>query len=205
MATRRALKLPLAHWGRVSPMRWVWQSLKNIGAIRKEGHDIVDHFTYCFLGDGCMMEGIPEVCSGGTLKLGKLVAFWDDNGISIDGEVEGWFSDDTPKRFESYGWHVIPAVDGHDPEAIAAAIEAAKAESDKPTLICTKTVIGFGSPNKQGTHGCHGAPLGDDEIAATRKALGWDSGPFEVPADVYQVGMERTKVAAGPGTKNWLP
>lgn len=155
--------------------------------FNKEGHDIVDHFTYCFLGDGCMMEGIShEVCSlAGTLKLGKLVAFWDDNGISIDGEVEGWFSDDTPKRFESYGWHVIPAVDGHDPEAIAAAIEAAKAESDKPTLICTKTVIGFGSPNKQGTHGCHGAPLGDDEIAATRKALGWDSGPFEVPADVY--------------------
>lgn len=155
--------------------------------FNRDGHDIVDHSTYCFLGDGCMMEGIShEVCSlAGTLKLGKLVAFWDDNGISIDGKVEGWFSDDTAKRFEAYGWHVIPAVDGHDPEAIAEAIAAAKAVSDKPTLICTKTIIGFGSPNKQGTHGCHGAPLGDDEIAATRKELGWDSAPFEVPADVY--------------------
>lgn len=155
--------------------------------FNREGHDIVDHFTYCFLGDGCMMEGIShEACSlAGTLKLGKLVAFWDDNGISIDGEVEGWFSDDTPKRFEAYGWHVIPAVDGHDPAAIAAAIEAAKAETDKPTLICTKTIIGFGSPNKQGTHGCHGAPLGDDEIAATRNELGWEHAPFDVPADVY--------------------
>jgi transketolase len=155
--------------------------------FNREGHEIVDHNTYCFLGDGCMMEGIShEACSlAGTLKLGKLVAFWDDNGISIDGEVEGWFSDDTPKRFEAYGWHVIPAVDGHDPAAIAAAIEAAKAETDKPTLICTKTIIGFGSPNKQGTHGCHGAPLGDDEIAATRKELGWDHAPFEIPADIY--------------------
>ncbi|MCG9599108.1 transketolase [Vibrio sp. Isolate25] len=154
--------------------------------FNKEGHDIVDHFTYAFMGDGCLMEGIShEACSlAGTLGLGKLIAFWDDNGISIDGHVEGWFSDDTPKRFEAYGWHVIPAVDGHDPEAINAAIAAAKADP-RPTLICTKTIIGFGSPNKSGSHDCHGAPLGADEIAATRKALGWEHGPFEIPADVY--------------------
>ncbi|GAD78590.1 transketolase [Vibrio ezurae] len=154
--------------------------------FNKPGHDIVDHFTYAFMGDGCLMEGIShEACSlAGTLGLGKLVAFWDDNGISIDGEVEGWFSDDTPKRFEAYGWHVIPAVDGHDSEAINAAIIAAKADP-RPTLICTKTVIGFGSPNKAGTHDCHGAPLGQDEIVATKAALGWEHGPFEVPADIY--------------------
>ncbi|NOH80187.1 transketolase [Vibrio sp. RE86] len=154
--------------------------------FNKEGHDIVDHFTYAFMGDGCLMEGIShEACSlAGTLGLGKLIAFWDDNGISIDGEVEGWFSDDTPKRFEAYGWHVIPAVDGHDSEAINAAIIAAKADP-RPTLICTKTVIGFGSPNKSGSHDCHGAPLGAEEIAATRKQLGWEFGPFEIPADVY--------------------
>ena len=136
-------------------------------------HDIVDHNTYVFMGDGCLMEGIShEACSlAGTLGLGKLIAFWDDNGISIDGHVEGWFSDDTPKRFESYGWHVIPAVDGHDADAINAAIEAAKAETDKPTLICTKTVIGFGSPNKSGSHDCHGAPLGTEEIKAAREFL----------------------------------
>jgi transketolase len=155
--------------------------------FNQKGHDIVDHFTYAFMGDGCLMEGIShEACSlAGTLGLGKLIAFWDDNGISIDGHVEGWFTDDTPKRFEAYGWHVISAVDGHDAVAINAAIEAAKAETGKPTLICTKTVIGFGSPNKSGTHDCHGAPLGADEIAATRKALGWEYGPFEIPADVY--------------------
>ncbi|GAB3518124.1 transketolase [Photobacterium alginatilyticum] len=154
--------------------------------FNRDGHDIVDHYTYSFLGDGCMMEGIShEACSlAGTLGLGKLVAFWDDNGISIDGEVEGWFSDDTPKRFEAYGWHVIPAVDGHDPEAINAAIEAAKAETGKPTLICCKTIIGFGSPNKAGSHDCHGAPLGAEEIAAAREFLGWNHGPFEIPADV---------------------
>ncbi|WP_394127928.1 transketolase [Vibrio hepatarius] len=154
--------------------------------FNKEGHDIVDHFTYAFMGDGCLMEGIShEACSlAGTLGLGKLIAFWDDNGISIDGEVEGWFSDDTPKRFEAYGWHVIPAVDGHDSEAINAAIIAAKADP-RPTLICTKTIIGFGSPNKSGSHDCHGAPLGAEEIAATRKQLGWEHGPFEIPADVY--------------------
>lgn len=154
--------------------------------FNKPGHDIVDHFTYAFMGDGCLMEGIShEACSlAGTLGLGKLIAFWDDNGISIDGHVEGWFSDDTPKRFEAYGWHVIPAIDGHDPEAINAAIIAAKADP-RPTLICTKTIIGFGSPNKSGSHDCHGAPLGAEEIAATRKQLGWEHGPFEIPQDVY--------------------
>ncbi|EOG5907221.1 transketolase [Vibrio vulnificus] len=154
--------------------------------FNKPGHDIVDHFTYVFMGDGCLMEGIShEACSlAGTLGLGKLIAFWDDNGISIDGHVEGWFSDDTPKRFEAYGWHVIPAVDGHNAEAINAAIEAAKADP-RPTLICTKTIIGFGSPNKSGSHDCHGAPLGAEEIAATRKELGWEHPAFEIPADVY--------------------
>ncbi|WP_025563265.1 transketolase [Psychromonas sp. SP041] len=155
-------------------------------SFNKEGHEIVDHHTYTFLGDGCLMEGIShEACSlAGTLGLGKLIAFWDDNGISIDGEVEGWFTDDTPKRFEAYGWQVI-SVDGHNPEEIKAAIISAKAETTKPTMICCKTIIGFGSPAKQGTHDCHGAPLGHDEIAATRKALGWNHGPFEIPADVY--------------------
>lgn len=155
--------------------------------FNREGHNIVDHFTYCFLGDGCLMEGIShEACSlAGTLGLGKLVAFWDDNGISIDGEVEGWFTDNTPQRFASYGWHVIADVDGHDSQAIAAAIEEAKSVTDKPTMICCKTIIGFGSPNKEGTHDCHGAPLGDDEIALTREKLNWSHGPFEVPADIY--------------------
>ncbi|MEH6648779.1 MAG: transketolase [Motiliproteus sp.] len=153
------------------------------GQFNREGHDIVDHYTYTFLGDGCMMEGIShEVCSlAGTLGLGKLIAFYDDNGISIDGEVEGWFTDDTVKRFESYGWQVIPAIDGHDADAIHAAIEAGRANTDQPTLICCKTTIGFGSPNKQGKEDCHGAPLGEDEIALTRKALGWEHGPFEIP------------------------
>ena len=157
------------------------------GQFNQKGHDIVDHHTYVFLGDGCLMEGIShEACSlAGTLGLGKLIAFWDDNGISIDGEVEGWFSDDTPKRFEAYGWHVIPDVDGHDPEAIEKAIEMAKAMTDKPTMICCKTTIGFGSPNKAGSHACHGAPLGEEEINLTKAALGWDHGPFEIPDDVY--------------------
>lgn len=148
--------------------------------------DIVDHHTYVFMGDGCMMEGIShEACSlAGTLKLGKLIAFWDDNGISIDGHVEGWFTDDTPARFEAYGWHVIRAVDGHDADAVKAAIEAAKAETDKPTLICCKTVIGFGSPNKAGSHDCHGSPLGAAEIAAAREFLGWNHEPFVIPADI---------------------
>ncbi len=155
--------------------------------FNKPGHDIVDHYTYSFLGDGCLMEGVShEACSlAGTLGLGKLIAFWDDNGISIDGEVEGWFTDDTPKRFESYGWHVIADVDGHDPQAVADAINAAKAVTDKPTMICCKTIIGFGSPNKSGSHDCHGAPLGDEEIAAAREFLKWPHAPFEIPADVY--------------------
>ncbi|AWB68321.1 transketolase [Saccharobesus litoralis] len=155
--------------------------------FNRDGHDIVDHFTYCFLGDGCLMEGIShEACSlAGTLGLGKLVAFWDDNGISIDGHVEGWFTENVPARFESYGWHVIADVDGHNPEAIAAAIEEAKGVTDKPTMICTKTIIGFGSPNKSGSHDCHGAPLGDEEIAAAREFLNWPHAPFEIPADVY--------------------
>jgi len=154
--------------------------------FNRENYDIVDHFTYCFLGDGCLMEGLShESCSlAGTLKLGKLIAFWDDNGISIDGKVEGWFTDNTPARFESYGWHVI-SVDGHDPQAITHAIEEAKSVTNKPTMICCKTIIGFGSPNKSGTHDCHGAPLGDDEIAATREFLNWPHAPFDIPSDIY--------------------
>lgn len=161
---------------------------KVLGAqFNREGHEIVDHNTYVFLGDGCMMEGIShEVCSlAGTLGLGKLIAFYDDNGISIDGEVEGWFTDDTPKRFEAYGWQVIRNVDGHDAEEIKMAIETARKSVDQPTLICCKTTIGFGSPNKQGKEECHGAPLGNDEIALTRANLGWNYGPFEVPAEIY--------------------
>ncbi len=153
-------------------------------------HHIVDHFTYAFLGDGCMMEGIShEACAlAGTLRLSKLVAFYDDNGISIDGHVEGWFTDDTPKRFDAYGWHVIPNVDGHNPAAIEAALVEAKKQAvlphGKPTLICCKTVIGMGSPNKAGTHDVHGAALGAAEVQATRDALGWTAAPFEVPAEV---------------------
>ncbi|WGK61228.1 transketolase [Halopseudomonas sp. SMJS2] len=154
--------------------------------FNRPGHNIVDHDTYVFLGDGCMMEGIShEVCSlAGTLGLSKLTAFYDDNGISIDGEVHGWFTDDTPRRFESYGWQVIRNVNGHDADEIKTAIETAR-KSDKPTLICCKTVIGFGSPNKQGKESSHGAALGDAEIALTREALGWNHGPFEIPADIY--------------------
>ncbi|WP_111641418.1 transketolase [Marinimicrobium alkaliphilum] len=171
--------------------------------FNRDGHDIVDHYTYVFAGDGCLMEGIShEACSlAGTLGLGKLITFYDDNGISIDGEVEGWFTDDTPKRFESYGWHVIPNVDGHDPAAIKAAIEAAQAETAKPTLICCKTVIGFGSPNKAGSHASHGSPLGDDEVALVRKQLKWEHGPFEVPADVYEGWDAKAKGAATE--KSW--
>ncbi|MCV2883477.1 transketolase [Aestuariibacter sp. AA17] len=155
--------------------------------FNREGHDIIDHYTYAFMGDGCLMEGIShETCSlAGTLGLGKLIVFWDDNGISIDGEVEGWFTDDTPARFRSYGWHVIESVDGHDAEQIKAAIEQARQETNKPTLICCKTIIGFGSPNKQGKEDCHGAPLGDDEIALARKELNWPHERFDVPADIY--------------------
>jgi len=155
--------------------------------FNKEGHNIIDHNTYVFLGDGCLMEGIShEACSlAGTLGLGKLIAFWDDNGISIDGEVEGWFTDDTAGRFEAYGWQVIRNVDGHSADEIKAAIETAKAETGKPTMICCKTIIGFGSPNKAGSHDCHGAALGDEEIALVRKELGWEYAPFEIPDDVY--------------------
>ena len=155
--------------------------------FNKPGHEIVDHSTYVFLGDGCLMEGVShEACSlAGTLGLGKLIAFYDDNGISIDGHVEGWFTDDTPKRFEAYGWQVIPNVDGHNAEAIERALLAARAEKNKPTLICCKTTIGMGSPNKAGTHDVHGAPLGADEIAAARAHIGWTHAPFEIPAEVY--------------------
>jgi transketolase len=163
--------------------------------FNQPGLDIVDHKTWVFLGDGCMMEGIShEACSlAGTLKLGKLIALYDDNNISIDGEVGGWFTDDTVKRFEAYGWQVIDAVDGHDSTAIAGAIEHAIAETERPTLICCKTVIGFGSPNKQGTAATHGAPLGDEEIAAVRAELGWDAAPFEIPAEIAAAwdGKER--------------
>ena len=171
--------------------------------FNRDNFPVVDHYTYAFMGDGCLMEGIShEACSlAGTLGLNKLIAFWDDNGISIDGEVEGWFTDNTPARFESYGWNVITGIDGHDPEAINAAIEAAKAQSDKPTLICCKTVIGFGSPNKQGKEDCHGAPLGDDEIALTREALGWSHAPFEVPADIYAGWDGKTK--GGEAEQAW--
>jgi len=155
--------------------------------FNKEDHKIVDHHTYVFLGDGCLMEGIShEACSlAGTLGLGKLVAFWDDNGISIDGHVDGWFTDNTPMRFEAYGWHVIADVDGHDAEAIIKAIELAKSVTDKPTMICAKTTIGFGSPNKAGSHACHGAALGQDEINLTKAALGWDHEAFVIPENVY--------------------
>ena len=171
--------------------------------FNRDNFAVVDHYTYAFLGDGCLMEGISHEASSlaGTLGLNKLIAFWDDNGISIDGEVEGWFTDDTPKRFESYGWHVITDIDGHDPEAINSAIEAAKAETGKPTLICCKTVIGFGSPNKQGKEDCHGAPLGDDEITLTREALGWSHAPFEVPADIYAGWDGKTK--GGEAQQAW--
>ncbi len=162
--------------------------------FNRAGHEVIDHSTYVFVGDGCLMEGVShEVCSlAGTLGLGKLIAFYDDNGISIDGEVEGWFTDDTTGRFEAYGWQVL-AVDGHDAAQIAAAIKSAKADTARPTLIKCKTIIGFGSPNKQGSHNVHGAPLGDAEIAAARIALGWSHAPFEVPDDIHKVWDARDK------------
>ena len=163
--------------------------------FNKPGHQIVDHRTYVFMGDGCMMEGIShEACAlAGTWGLGKLTAFWDDNEISIDGHTNGWFTDDTAKRFEAYGWHVVANVEGHDPEAINAAIEAGKAVTDKPTLICCKTVIGAGSPNKEGTHDVHGAALGDAEVAATRAHINWPYPPFEIPTHVYEAWDARTR------------
>jgi transketolase len=171
--------------------------------FNRDGHEIVDHNTYVFMGDGCLMEGIShEACSlAGTLGLGKLIAFWDDNGISIDGHVEGWFTDDTPGRFKSYGWHVVAGVDGHDPAAIQKAIDAAKAETGKPSLICCKTTIGFGSPNKAGSHSCHGAPLGEEEVALTRKELGWDYEPFVIPSDI-QAGWD-ARARGASAEKAW--
>ena len=163
--------------------------------FNRPGFEIVNHHTYVFVGDGCLMEGIShEACSlAGTLGLGKLVVFYDDNGISIDGHVEGWFTDDTPKRFEAYGWHVVPNVDGHDFAAIEAALQAAKADTTRPSLICCKTVIARGSPNKAGTHEAHGAALGDAEVAATRAHIGWDHPPFVIPQDVYEGWDARVK------------
>ncbi len=163
--------------------------------FNKPGHDIVDHYTYVFMGDGCLMEGVShETCAlAGTWGLGKLVAFWDDNGISIDGHIEGWYTDDTAGRFESYGWHVVRNVDGHDFDAIEKAITEAKSVTDKPTLICTKTIIGKGSPNKSGSHDCHGAALGEDEVALTRKELGWTHDPFVIPQEVYDGWNQKEK------------
>ncbi|MDA9211084.1 transketolase [Methylophilaceae bacterium] len=163
--------------------------------FNKPGHDIVDHHTYVFLGDGCLMEGVShEACAlAGTWGLGKLIAFWDDNGISIDGHIEGWYTDDTAKRFESYGWHAIRDVDGHNPDAIEAAIQEAKKITDKPTMICCKTIIGKGSPNKSGSHDCHGAALGEDEVALVRKEIGWDHPPFVIPQDVYDAWNQKDK------------
>jgi transketolase len=173
------------------------------GQFNRPGHNIVDNYTYVFLGDGCLMEGIShEACSlAGSMQLGKLIAFYDDNNISIDGEVRGeggvpgWFLDDTPKRFEAYGWHVIPVVDGHDADAVKAAIEAARAVTDKPSIICCQTIIGWGSPNKQGKEDCHGAALGDDEIALVRETIGWPHAPFEIPENVYQ-GWDANEMGA---------
>ena len=166
--------------------------------FNREGHDVVDHHTYTFLGDGCLMEGISHEVSSlaGTLGLGKLIAFYDDNGISIDGQVEGWFTDDTPSRFKAYGWQVINDVNGHNSSEVKAAIEAARHETAKPTLICCKTIIGKGAPNKQGSESCHGSPLGGDEVAATRAALGWSHAPFEIPADIYAAWNAREQGAA---------
>jgi len=180
------------------------------GQFNRPGHEIIDHNTYVFLGDGCMMEGVShEACSlAGVWGLGKLIAFYDDNNISIDGEVRGhgdtppWFLDETPKRFDSYGWHVIPQVNGHDAEAIEAAIEAAKSVTDKPTLVCCQTIIGWGSPNKQGKEECHGAPLGNDEIALTRETIGWSHPPFEIPDEVYAGWSAKESGAAAEGDWN---
>ncbi len=164
----------------------------------RQQYRVVEHFTYCFTGDGCLMEGIShEACSlAGTLGLGKLIVFYDDNGISIDGEIEGWFTDDTPARFDAYGWQVIPGVDGHDPEAIKTAIDHARADTARPTLICCKTIIGKGSPNKEGSESCHGSALGEDEVAATRENIGWAHAPFDVPEDIYSAWDGRPAGAA---------
>jgi transketolase len=169
----------------------------------REGLALVDHHTYCFLGDGCLMEGVSHEAASlaGHLKLGKLICFWDDNGISIDGKVAGWFTDDTPKRFEAYGWHVIKNVDGHDSEAVAAAIKKGRARKDQPTLICTKTIIGWGAPNKQGTKSAHGEALGPEEVANARKTLGWEHPPFVVPDDIRAAWDH--KEAGAAAEKKW--
>ncbi|WP_440225435.1 transketolase [Dokdonella sp. MW10] len=173
--------------------------------FNRDGFDVVDHRTFVFLGDGCLMEGISHEAASlaGTLRLGKLVAVWDDNGISIDGEVHGWFTDDTPARFEAYGWNVVRGVDGHDPDAIARAL-ASTAAADRPTLICAKTIIGFGAPNKQGKEASHGAPLGKDEIAGARERLGWSHAPFEIPADIYGAWNARERGAQREAEWNTL-
>jgi transketolase len=175
--------------------------------FNRDGMDIVDHRTWVFLGDGCLMEGIShEACSlAGTLKLGKLICLYDDNGISIDGETDGWFTDDTASRFESYGWQVIDNVDGHDSAAVAKAIELATSDAERPTLICCKTIIGFGSPNKQGTASTHGAPLGDEEIAAVRKGIGWEYPPFEIPVEIANAwsGADKGAAAEAAWQKTW--
>src|SRR5699024_3629266 len=166
-------------------------------------HTIVDHYTYAFTGDGCLMEGIShEACSiAGTWKLGKLILFYDDNGISIDGEVQDWYTDDAAKRFEAYGWHVQRDVDGHDSEAVTAAIDAARAETGRPSILCCKTVIGWGSPNKQGTAGIHGAALGEEEVAEARRQIGWEAPPFQIPEEIYTGWNARERGAAQE--KDW--
>src|SRR6187455_3347207 len=174
------------------------------GEFNREGLPIVDHYTYCFAGDGCLMEGIShEACSlAGTFKLGKLIVFYDDNGISIDGKVVEWFNDDTPKRFEAYGWHVVKNVDGHDADAVQAAIKKARSRKDQPSLICCKTIIGWGAPNKQGTKSAHGEALGPDEVTIARKTLGWESPPFVIPDDIRNAWDHREAGAASE--KKWL-
>ena len=170
----------------------------------KDGAAIVDHHTYCFVGDGCLMEGISHEAASfaGHLKLGKLIVFYDDNGISIDGKTVGWFSEDTPKRFEAYGWHVVKNVDGHDADAVAAAIKKAKNRKDQPSIICCKTIIGWGAPNKQGTKSAHGEALGPDEVANARKTLGWESPPFVIPEDIRAAWDHRE--AGTAAEKKWL-
>ena len=204
MASRPAWRPPPGPWGRESANAVGMAIAEKLLAeeFNRPGFEIISHFTYVFLGDGCLMEGIShEVCSlAGTLGLGKLIAFYDDNGISIDGHVEGWFTDDTPKRFEAYGWHVIRGVDGHDSEDIERAIYAAKAARLQPSLICCKTTIAKGAPTKAGTHESHGAPLGDKEIAAARMQLGWRHAPFEVPQEVYDAWDAREAGGIAEGT-----
>ena len=189
-------------------MRSAWRSTEKLLALEfnRPGLDVVDHHTYVFMGDGCLMEGVShEACSfAGTFKLGKLIGFYDDNGISIDGKVVGWFDDDTPKRFEAYGWHVIPHVDGEDSEAVAAAIKTARAETERPSLICCKTVIGFGAPNRQGTKAAHGEALGVEEVALARKTLNWPYAAFEIPESIKEAWDHHEAGAAAEAKWNEL-